>query len=79
MEKTDPIALFVPIGSYLLARICREAEKYDLVVIGASEVSLFQRVLFGLKPRKIAEGCSCTVLIALRNSGIKSWFKRWFI
>ncbi len=59
-------------------RICREAGDYDLVVIGASETSLFQRILFGLKPRKIAEGCTCPVIMVRKNSGIRSWFKRWF-
>ena len=60
-------------------QICREAEDYDLVVIGASETSIFERVLFGFTPRKIAEGCSCPVIMARRNTGIRSWFKRWFI
>ncbi len=60
-------------------RICKEAEDYDLVVIGASETSLFGRFLFGLKPMKIAEGCSCPVIMVRRNTGIRSWFKRWFI
>ena len=61
-----------------ISRICRESRDYDLVVIGASETSLFQRILFGLKPRKIAEGCDCPVIMVRNNSGIRSWFKRWF-
>ncbi len=60
-------------------RILTEADSYDLVVIGASESSLFQRILFGSKPRRIAENCSCTVIMVRKNTGIRSWFKRWFV
>jgi len=68
MQARDPVA-----------RIQAESEAYDLVVIGASEASVFQRILFGSKPRQIAENCSCTVMMVRKNTGIRSWFKRWFV
>ncbi|MBI9099349.1 MAG: universal stress protein, partial [Spirochaetaceae bacterium] len=68
MQSSDPVA-----------RIQSESKEYDLVVIGASELSVFQRILFGSKPRKIADKCSCTVMMVRKNTGIRSWFKRWFV
>ncbi len=62
-----------------VARITDESEGYDLVVIGASETSVFQRLLFGSKPTQIAEKCSCTIIMVRKNTGIRSWFKRWFV
>jgi len=62
-----------------VARIQEEAAAYDLVVIGASESSVFQRILFGSKTRRIAEGSACTVMMVRKNTGIRSWFKRWFV
>lgn len=62
-----------------VARIQAESGGYDLVVIGASESSVFQRILFGSKTRRIAESCSCTVMMVRKNTGIRSWFKRWFV
>ncbi len=62
-----------------VAEILEESKGYDLVVIGTSESSVFQRILFGSKPRKIAENCSCWVMMVRKNTGIRSWFKRWFV
>lgn len=62
-----------------VAEILEESKGYDLVVIGTSESSVFQRILFGSKPRKIAENCSCSVMMVRKNTGIRSWFKRWFV
>jgi len=62
-----------------VARIQEESAGYDLVVIGASESSVFQRILFGSKTRRIAEGSACTVMMVRKNTGIRSWFKRWFL
>ena len=68
MRSGDPVGLIIA-----------ESKAHDLVVIGASETSLFQRILFGSIPRRIAEGCSCTVMMVRKNTGIRSWFKRWFL
>ena len=62
-----------------VAEILKESMEYDLVVIGTSESSVFQRILFGSKPRQIAENCSCSVMMVRKNTGIRSWFKRWFV
>ena len=68
MQSSDPVA-----------RIESESKDYDLVVIGSSETSVFQRLLFGSKPLQIAERCTNTVMMVRKNTGIRSWFKRWFI
>ena len=62
-----------------IAEIQRESDEHDLVVIGSSESSVFQRILFGSKPMQIAEKCRCTVMMVRKNTGIRSWFKRWFV
>jgi amino acid transporter len=68
MRSSDPVGLIID-----------ESKAHDLVVIGASASSLFQRILFGSVPRRIAESCSCTVMMVRKNTGIRFWFKRWFL
>ena len=68
MRSNDPIGLII-----------EESRANDLVVIGASDTSLFKRILFGSVPRRIAESCSCTVMMVRKNTGIRYWFKRWFL
>jgi len=58
--------------------IVNESKSHDLVVIGATTESVFQQLLFGSIPVKIAKSCSKTVLMIKKNLGIRSWFRRWF-
>jgi len=68
MQSSDPVT-----------RIQEESKGYDLVVIGSSETSVFQRILFGSRPRRIAESCECSIMMVRKNTGLRSWFKRWFV
>ena len=62
----------------LVDSIVDESKKHDLVVIGATEASMFEQLLFGSVPEEIAKRCSTTVLMVKRRVGIRSRFRRWF-
>jgi len=62
----------------LVGSIVDASKKHDLVVIGATEASVFQQLLFGSVPEEIAKRCSTTVLMVKRRVGIRSRFRRWF-
>lgn len=54
-----------------------EEEDYDTVILGATEEGFLQQLLFGNKNEKIAKSCNKTVILAKKDSGMKSWFNRW--
>ncbi len=57
--------------------ILRQAEEYDLVVMGAADEGFFQQLLFGARPERVARECSKTVMIVKRHQGpVKSWLQR---
>jgi amino acid transporter/nucleotide-binding universal stress UspA family protein len=61
----------------ILEGILREAEDYNLVVVGASEEGFFEQLLFGALPARVARECSKTVMIVKRYQGpVKSWIHR---
>lgn len=66
-------------GEDIAASIIRESHTHDVVVIGATTENIFQQLLFGLVPQKIATQCSKTVLMVKKDLGIRSWFRRWFV
>jgi nucleotide-binding universal stress UspA family protein len=65
-------------GDDIANSIINESQSHDLVVIGATAENVFQQLLFGSVPVKIAKNCSKTVLMVKNNVGIRSWFRRWF-
>jgi amino acid transporter/nucleotide-binding universal stress UspA family protein len=65
-------------GDEVVKSIITESQRHDIVVIGATTENVFQQLLFGSIPEKIAKGCSKTVLMVKKNLGISSWFRRWF-
>lgn len=68
LQNRDPVSI-----------IRKESKNYDLVVIGASEAPLFKRMLFGSRAQRIAKKCHCTVMMVRKNTGLRSWFRRWFL
>ncbi len=62
IESNDPVSAIVD-----------ESESHDLLVIGATDVSIFQRILFGSVPEMIARRCSKTVIMVRKKSKIRSW------
>ncbi len=57
--------------------ILSECSAYDLVIMGASESSLFARSLFGELPVEVAKECEKTVFLVKKDIGKRSWFRRW--
>lgn len=62
----------------IVESIVQESETHDVVVIGATVEGLFQQLLFGAIPQKIANRCPKTVMMVKKNLGLPSWFRRWF-
>lgn len=57
--------------------IAKESRSYDLVVMGAAKEPVFQKVLFGEIPEKVARFSPTSVLIVKRYEGVvKSLFKK---
>jgi APA family basic amino acid/polyamine antiporter len=56
--------------------ILNEAKGYDLVMLGASEEGLFDRVLFGTIPERIARKSSAPVLIAKERAPMPQFWLR---
>ena len=57
--------------------IVQEAEKYDLVIIGATRESGLQQLVFGSIPEQVAKRCSKTVIMVKAYTGIQSRLRRW--
>jgi nucleotide-binding universal stress UspA family protein len=55
-------------GSDIVETVLREAEGYDLIVIGASEEPLFRNLLMGNVAEEVAKRASVTVMIVKRRS-----------
>ena len=63
----------------IVGGIVNEAANHDLVVIGATEEGLFDQVLFGTIPERIALQAPVTVMMVKRYRGpVRSWLRRTF-
>jgi CIC family chloride channel protein len=59
--------------------IVKESEKYDLVMIGATAERLFDQVLFGSIPERVAHRAPVTVMMVKRYKGpVRRWIRRTF-
>jgi len=66
LEPEQPVERKMITGEVIQA-VIEEARGYDLVLVGATEEQLFQRILFGNIPKGIAEGCPRTVMMVRRR------------
>ncbi len=77
---TSPLDLVerkVIIAPTVMEGLLSEAEDYDLVLLGASDESLLDQVLFGNFPERIARECSRPVIMVKRYSGLTQfWLRR---
>jgi len=55
--------------------IFNESKNHDLLVIGATNETRFQRLLFGSVPEVITKHCPNTVLMVKRKLGIPPWLR----
>jgi nucleotide-binding universal stress UspA family protein len=59
--------------------IVAEAANHDLVVIGATNERLFEQVMFGTVPERVALRAPVTVMMVKRYRGpVRSWIRRNF-
>ncbi len=57
--------------------ILQQATEANLVVLGATEGRVFEQLLFGALPERVARECPKTVMIVKRYQGpVKSWLQR---
>ena len=85
LEKTVPSlgvnsSLFetkYAISRNLLKTLLKEAEHYDLVVIGASREQLFHQAVMGTLPEKFARHYKKPLAMVKASSPLKSFLRRW--
>jgi len=59
--------------------ITKESAQHDLVVIGATAERLFEQVLFGTVPERVALQAPVTVMMVKGYKGpVRSWIRRSF-
>ena len=66
LETEQPVERKIITGE-VIREVVEEAQGYDLVLVGATEERLSQRILFGNIPKGIAEGCPGTVMMVRRR------------
>jgi APA family basic amino acid/polyamine antiporter len=77
LEFSQPPEQKVIIADNVIEGIVREAEGYDLVLLGASEEALFDRFVFGSIPQQIAARVPKTVIMVREYSGLTElWIRK---
>jgi len=77
MGDEDLINAKVITAPGVVAGILAEAQEYDLMFLGASEEGLFDRVLFGTIPQRIARKSPVPVMIAKQRAPLPQfWLRR---
>ncbi len=60
----------------IITGILQEAEKHNLIILGAPKERLFEQKLFGSIPQQVARDCSKTVIMVKQYQGpVKSWLR----
>jgi CBS domain-containing protein len=67
LEVEQPVERKVITGEVVPA-VIEEGREHDLVLVGATEERLFQRILFGNIPKGVAAGCPRTVVMVRRRA-----------
>ncbi len=76
LEFERPPEQKVIVAESVVEGIVREAEKYDLVLLGASEEGLFDQFVFGSIPQQIAARVPKTAVIVRRYGGATQFWSR---
>jgi uncharacterized hydrophobic protein (TIGR00271 family) len=77
LEFRTPPEQKVIVAESVVEGIVREAEGYDLVLLGASEEGLFDQFVFGTIPQQIAARVSKTAVIVRRYTGpTQLWIRK---
>ncbi len=74
-----PMEVMVKLADNIVDGIVEEAAHHDLVVIGATAEHLFDQVLFGSVPERVAQRAPVTVMMVKGYKGpVRSWIRRTF-
>ncbi len=77
LESDRPLEPRVTVAPDVVQGVLAEAKEHDLVLLGATREGLFQQLVVGNVPERIARRCSKTVIIVKRHAGpIRSWLRR---
>lgn len=77
LQTDDLVTPKVITAAGVVSGILEEAKGYDLMLLGASEESLFDRFLFGTIPERIALNSPVPVMIAKRRAPLPQfWLRR---
>ena len=57
--------------------ILKEAEKYDLVVLGCTQEPLLRQMTHVTLPEAVAQKCDKPLVMVKASSPLRSWLKRW--
>ncbi len=57
--------------------ILKEAEEYDLIVLGCTQEPLLRQLTHETLPEMVARRCSTPVVMVKAAVGIRSWLRRW--
>ena len=64
-------------GIGVVEAILREAEGYDLIVLGATSQPLLSRIARETVPETVARLCKMPLVMVKAEGGLRSWIKRW--
>jgi nucleotide-binding universal stress UspA family protein len=74
-----PMEVLVKPADDIVDGIVEESAHHDLVVIGATAERLFEQVLFGTVPERVASRAPVTVMMVKAHKGpVKTWIRRTF-
>jgi uncharacterized hydrophobic protein (TIGR00271 family) len=77
LETKDLVVSKVITAPGVVSGILKESQEYDLLMLGASDEALFDRVLFGTIPERIARKSPVPVMIAKERAPLPEfWLKR---
>ncbi len=61
----------------LLKALLKEAEHYDLIVMGARQEKLFQRIVMGRLAEEFAHRCQKPLVMVKASSPVKNILSKW--
>jgi nucleotide-binding universal stress UspA family protein len=73
----DRIKFKVAQSSHVVATILKEAQDYDLVVLGSTRDPLIRQMTRDSVTTSCARGCGRPLIIVKASGGLRSWIKRW--
>jgi uncharacterized hydrophobic protein (TIGR00271 family) len=76
LSPSRPPELKVVVAESIVEGIVREAQEHDLILLGVSEESLFDRLVFGTVPLQVASRVPATALVQGSRGATDVWYRR---